>query len=244
MKNQYKHRKIFIFLIIVALIVILGVAVIAKLICPNKIIAQLYPIKGIDVSHHQNTIEWEKIPKQEIDFAFIKATEGSGHVDENFLLNWRGAKENNILAGAYHFFSFDSSGKSQAELFVNTVGILSGKLRPVVDVEFYADKEINQPKKESVQYELTEYLQLIEEEYSVKPIIYTTYKVYELYLKESFEQYPLWIRNVYFPPYDKKWEFWQYSDRGEMEGIGNKKIYVDLNVFQGNVQALQQFIVP
>lgn len=244
MKNIYKHRKIYIFLLSVIIIAALAAAVITKQICPNKIIAEIYPIKGIDVSHYQDTIEWGQLRKQGIDFAFIKATEGSGYVDENFSLNWAGATENKILAGAYHFFSFDSPGASQAELYINTVGTLSGKLRPGVDVEFYADKEVNQPLRGSVQRELIEYLQSVEMEYSVKPIIYTTYKVYELYLKGSFEEYPLWIRNVYYPPYDKKWKFWQYSDRGKLEGIGNKESYVDLNVFQGNTEELQQFIVP
>lgn len=240
----YKYRKRIRLFIIVIAIAVLGVLFITKHVCPNKIVAEIFPLKGIDVSHHQDTVEWAKVPEQGIDFAFIKATEGSEYVDDHFLLNWEGAEENGVLAGAYHFFSFDSPGTSQAELYINTVGSLSGKLCPVVDVEFYADKGVNQPARDSVRHELTEYLQSIEAEYSVKPIIYTTYQVYELYLKDVYEEYPLWIRNVYFLPFDKKWEFWQYSDRGKLEGINSSEGYVDLNVFRGNAEELQNFIVP
>ena len=47
-----------------------------------------YQIHGIDVSHHQVTIDWEEISKQGIDFAFIKATEGGDHMDSLFCQNW------------------------------------------------------------------------------------------------------------------------------------------------------------
>ena len=38
-----------------------------------------YPVQGIDVSHHQQTIDWGKLDKQSVQFAFIKATEGGNH---------------------------------------------------------------------------------------------------------------------------------------------------------------------
>lgn len=239
-----KYRKMSLPLLIVFAAAVLGLSFAAKLFCPNKIFAEAYPIKGIDVSHHQDTVDWAQLPQQGIDFAFIKATEGSGFVDEDFASNWKEAAENNVLAGAYHFFSFDSPGTSQAKLYIDTVGDLSGKLPPVADVEFYADKERNQPSGDDVRRELAEYLQALEAEYSTKPIIYTTYKVYELYLKDAFDDYPLWIRNVYFPPSDKDWTFWQYSDRGKLKGIGGSPDWVDLNVFREDAEALQALTVP
>ena len=48
-----------------------------------------YSIHGIDVSHHQGDIDWEKASRAEvggepISFVIIKATEGVSHIDENF----------------------------------------------------------------------------------------------------------------------------------------------------------------
>ena len=62
--------------------------------------------------------------------------------------------------------------------------------------------------------ELKEYMTVIENHYGIKPIIYTTYKNYEKYVKVNFEENILWIRSVYFPAtfIAKKWTFWQYSD--------------------------------
>ena len=73
-----------------------------------------FPIWGVDVSHYQGEIDWEALAAQGVRFAFIKATEGSGHVDERFFANARGAAAAGIPAGGYHFFSFESAGETQA----------------------------------------------------------------------------------------------------------------------------------
>lgn len=175
-------------------------------------------------------------------FAYIKATEGSSYKDKKFRKNWKNAQSASILVGAYHFFSFDSPANTQAEHFIKTVGSLSEKLAPMIDVEYYADKEKNPPDKEWLVSQLQEFLNILEAEYGIKPVIYTTYKVYYKYIKDEFTQYPLWIRNVYYSPFDidRQWQFWQYSDIGDIEGI---KGGVDLDVFKGTAKELEKFIV-
>ncbi len=46
-----------------------------------------YPVRGIDVSHHQKSIDWENVADQGIAFAYIKATEGRDFKDSRFLFN-------------------------------------------------------------------------------------------------------------------------------------------------------------
>ena len=46
----------------------------------------------------------------------LRRTEGSGYEDEYFQQNFQNASETGIRIGAYHFFSFDSSGITQAEI--------------------------------------------------------------------------------------------------------------------------------
>lgn len=50
-----------------------------------------YPVRGIDVSHHQGKIDWQRVQAEDIHFVFIKATEGSSHKDAEFNRNWDGA---------------------------------------------------------------------------------------------------------------------------------------------------------
>ena len=59
---------------------ICGVLILTKKITINQFVIGKYPIQGVDVSHYQGAIDWEKLREQQVDFAFIKATEGSSHI--------------------------------------------------------------------------------------------------------------------------------------------------------------------
>lgn len=124
--------------------------VLTKKIRLTSLWADRYDVQGVDVSHYQGDIDWQILQRNQIDFAYIKATEGSSHIDEKFEVNWQEASKTNVTIGAYHFFSFDSPGKEQAEWFIDSIGDLSGKLPPVVDIEYYGNKEANPPDEETV----------------------------------------------------------------------------------------------
>lgn len=198
-----------------------------------------YPVRGVDVSHYQGTIDWNEIAKQNITFAFIKATEGSKSFDENFKQNWDNIGYTKIKRGAYHFFSFDSDGETQAENYISVVPISDNMLPPVVDVEFYGDKEDNRPQKEELHRELDVLLKKLEEHYGKRPIIYTTMKVYLLYIDEYYDSYPLWIRNTYYKPFlikNREWLFWQFSDKTILRGYKGNEKYIDMNIFNGDLE--------
>lgn len=44
-------------------------------------------VRGIDVSHYQKNIDWEKVANSGVDFVYIKATEGATYVDPMFKKN-------------------------------------------------------------------------------------------------------------------------------------------------------------
>lgn len=203
----------------------------------NGFRAAKYPIHGVDVSHYQGDINWNMLADQDIRFAYIKATEGSSHVDEYFAKNYREARQAGLRVGAYHFFSFDSSGITQAENFIETVGSFEGMMPPVVDVEFYGSKEENPPACEEVFPQLQSYLDAVEDAYGLRPIIYATYESWELYVKERFDDYPLWIRDIWRQPEESvNWTFWQYTNKGRLKGFSGEESYVDLNVFAGTAE--------
>jgi len=84
-------------LILVSVLVIvfsLGVLEYKGYIWHTQFFAKDYEIKGLDVSHYQKVIEWDKVPKEEYKFIFIKATEGEDMVDKTFDYNWSTAKNN------------------------------------------------------------------------------------------------------------------------------------------------------
>ena len=52
--------------------------------------------------------------------------------------------------------------------------------------------------------------------------------------------YPLWIRCTQFEPDHLDWKFWQYSDKGKLEGYYGTEPCIDFNVFSGTVEELKQ----
>lgn len=246
-KKSIKKKPIIVGIVIL-LIITLMAAIGLKIIKISTLFAKTFLVQGVDVSHYQGEIDWEVLQMQNIDFAYIKATEGSSHVDEKFEENWKNASQTSLKIGAYHFFSFDSEGKNQAENYIRTVGNLEGKLIPVIDVEYYGDKFRNPPDKEKVVEELKDMCVCLEREYGAKPMLYTTNTVYRKYLKGEFdfEEYPLWIRDVYFTPditIRDQWTIWQYSDTSILKGYSGEEKYIDMNVFHGDLEELNDLLV-
>ena len=75
-------------------------------------------------------------------------------MDKKFAYNYEQAQNNGFNVGAYHFFSFDSVGETQAENFIKNVQPFDGMLPPVIDIEFYGDKERNPPARADVEKNL------------------------------------------------------------------------------------------
>ena len=226
-----------IILVIILVIIYLTIFILAKQkkIFINKwFVDEKNSIIGVDISSYQANIDMNKLKEQNIEFVYIKVTEGSKTKDDKFDENWENAKNAKLLSGAYHFFSYDSEGRTQAENFINVLGKdIKGRLLPVVDVEYYGDKEQSPPNKKDVVRELKVFLEIIKEEYGVKPLIYTRPEIYNKYLKGEFDQYKKWISSFYTPlswNYKDDWYIWQYLNRGELEGYAGGEKYIDLNV--------------
>jgi lysozyme len=204
-----------------------------------------YQVHGIDISKHQKTIDWLQVSQSEwegkkISFVFIKASEGSTRPDELFARNWREAKEQNLLRGAYHFYRPARSAQDQFVLFSSIVKLEKGDLPPVVDIEV-----TNSRSKKVIQEGLAEFMKKLEDKYHARPIIYTSLSYYKRYLADKFGDYPVWI--AYYKEEDSlnaafetSWHFWQHSDQGNVSGINGK---VDFNVFSGDLKALKKMCI-
>ena len=59
-----------------------------------------WEVFGVDVSSYQGTVDWHVLASQGVDFAFIKATEGSLLQDKQFASNWKGSLEAGVRPGA------------------------------------------------------------------------------------------------------------------------------------------------
>ncbi len=90
---------------------------------------------GIDVSYHQDTIDWRRVRRADVRFAFIRVSDGLTVEDPRFGPNWDGARKAGILRGAYQFFRPEESANAQADLLIAAIARDPGELPPVLDVE-------------------------------------------------------------------------------------------------------------
>lgn len=221
---------------------LLGILVMNGSVWFNMPSQKKYPVRGVDASHYQGQMNWNRIAEQGITFAFLKATEGSGTVDDCFAQNWENARAAGLSVGAYHFFSFDSSAATQADNYCATVPDDEDALPPVIDLEFY--RSDNLPDAAAVRESLRILLARMRGVYGKKPIIYTTKACWEAYLKDTDLDYTLWIRSIFTdPPHDitPEWTFWQYNPRGMLDGYTGGEVRIDLNVFRGSEAEFKEF---
>ena len=196
---------------------------------------QGFDIHGVDVSRYQSEINWKTVADQDITFAFVKASEGETITDTHFCKNWAAIKDANIKRGAYHFFRPTTSVLTQAQNFIDNVVLEDGDLPPVLDVEV-----LDGVPTEDLVKRIQTWLDIIELHFQIRPIIYTNQKFFNEHLAKNFKDYPLWVAryNNFFQPRPrnkKDWLFWQYGNKGNVDGIeGN----VDLNVFNGSLDEL------
>lgn len=214
-----------------------------KAIYGEPVYPEGYDIRGLDISHYQGHINWERLrnanlQNDPIRFIFIKATEGVSLMDENFNDNFYQARKNDFVRGVYHFFVPDADAALQARFFLHQVHLEPGDLPPVLDVEKGGDLT-----PEELQKRVRTWLNIVEKHYGVKPILYTGYKFREKYLSDpSFDAYPYWIAHYYVAKlaYKGPWAFWQHTDCGTVEGIRG---HVDCNIFNGTLEELMQLTI-
>ncbi len=196
-----------------------------------------HSVIGIDVSHHQGVIDWGKLKRRGVDFAYIKASEGENFNDPRFSRNWYGAEQAALLRGAYHFFTQCRAGLVQAQNFIRIVPKDPRALPPVVDAEHMGPCKSGDAVADIVA-EIAVFLDMLEKHYGKRPIIYTTREFHDAYLSGKFMKERFWIRSLLVPPTfrQEQWVLWQYHNRGRRTGIEGP---VDLNAYRGTRAELE-----
>jgi lysozyme len=212
-------------------------------------------IAGIDVSHYENEefkngeFPFQKLKQFNMEYCFVKGSHGADRKDDFFQYNFARLQEEHILRGAYHFFSLlkdDIDAQINNFLSLNINFKEKGVLPPVLDIEEDSrifDKDNIILNRELVVTRIKIWLQAIESATGRKPIIYCRKSFWENVIGDpaGFDQYLLWT--AYYrndtPPkipngWNGKWHFWQYTDKGVLNGIGK----YDLNRFNGTYAEL------
>ncbi|KRA17469.1 GH25 family lysozyme [Lysobacter sp. Root604] len=192
-----------------------------------------YPLRGIDVSHHQGAIDWRAVAADDVAFAYLKASEGGDHRDRRFDQNRRDARAAGLAVGAYHFFTWCKPGAEQARNFLAAAAPSAHDLPPALDLEFGGNCGRN-PDGTQLRRELDAYLSQVEAAYGQPALLYVTPEFLAAHQRDLPPR-ALWRRAIVRKPdASADWVVWQYHNRGRVRGIDGP---VDLNVFDTDAAA-------
>ena len=169
--------------------------------------------RGIDVSKFQGNVNWTKVAKDStIRFVYVRATEGTSIQDAYYKTNISKAKKAGLLVGSYHVYSSKTTAYQQMANMRKMIKKKDQDLIPVLDIEGHHSGRLYMERVDKL-------LELMETEYGVRPMIYTSEKVYKLHFSgKKYKKYHIFIANYRSTP-TVRYTLWQYSETGRCSGI-------------------------
>jgi lysozyme len=177
------------------------------------------PGEGIDVSHHSGAIDWLRVADLGYDFVYVKASEGVDDPDPSFHEHWAQLGRLGLPRGAYHFYVTEDPPEEQAELFLSMLEVTDDDLVPVVDVEVVGHgTPADWPRN------LARFLDLVEAEIGVRPMVYTSPNFWTAHLGDDFAALPIWVAEYgvdapHLPSGLERYHLWQFEEDRRVEGV-------------------------
>ena len=188
-------------------------------------------IHGIDISHYQGEVFWETLGENtHMSYVYLKATEGGDRIDATFERNIEMAHEHGLKVGSYHFYRPRTDQYLQLLNFQSQCLPHEQDLIPMIDIETTGGLSTDD-FCDSLFY----FLDLVEEVYHQKPLLYTGRNFYNKHLRGKVDDYKIMIA-MYTDEEpvladDRDITMWQYTGKGRIVGING---FVDKSRFMDN----------
>lgn len=200
-------------------------------------------LEGIDVSRWQGVMNWDQARRAGATFAYVKASEGDGWQDPQWVRNAQGAARAGIPFGPYHYYKNGIDPVHQAAHFEAVCKEVAYQLPPALDLE-----ETRPPLDEAA---FVRFCQEVERRMG-RPMIYTGRWFLDSHVDGDISPlgaYPLWLAAyTSIPPATPRpWpvtSIWQYTSKGNGPALGAQSQYIDRNRFKGTLEELLALRVP
>jgi lysozyme len=197
-------------------------------------------LSGVDVSHHNDTVDWKKVKASGRTFSFARTSDGLTTPDTEFPTNWPAMKKAGLIRGAYQFFRPKRDPVQLADLMLKMIadngGLEVGDLPPVLDLE--VDDGV---AADVIVQKSQTWLDRIESKIGVRPIIYTGNQMTPI-IGTHFKDYTLWVAHYgvscpRMPGGWTDWTIWQTGDKASVPGITTGG--TDVDTFNGTSTDLE-----
>ncbi|HEY2588261.1 MAG TPA: glycoside hydrolase family 25 protein, partial [Tepidisphaeraceae bacterium] len=201
---------------------------------------------GVDVSSAQGQPTWSSAFSAGVQFAYAKATEGTGYTNPDFTYDMSNGTAANVVMGAYDYARYDAvSAAAEANYFLSVAGpyLGAGYLRPMLDVE-----QASSLTKSQISTWVDTWCGTVYQATGVKPIIYCSSGNASNFFDSTVTQWYNWMASWPSNPQPQTgapsgtapwsgWNIWQYADNGNISGIGT----VDMDVANGDMTT---YVIP
>lgn len=188
-------------------------------------------MKGIDISMHNGSINFNSVKNNGIEAIIIKATEGVDYIDPNFETYYSQSRNMGFHIGFYHFMSEKTNPTKQAEDFYNSINGKEYDIIPVLDIEI---NKYNRSRKE-ISDRCIEFLTRFKELSGIDCVIYTGGFFGRDLLDDRVKQYKGWIAHYgVSSPMNTGFQVvgHQYTETGKVSGISGD---CDMNNFNEGI---------
>ena len=189
---------------------------------------------GIDVSHHQQEIDWAQVKEAGIQFVMVRlgyrALSESGNLYEDRYVrqNLQGARDAGLLVGAY-FYSQATSTDEAVEEARYALSILDGfQLDLPLAYDWEEEKRNAGMDPRTVTACAMAFCRVVEQAGYQNMIYFNTHQAQELMQLLRLTEYPWWLAKYNTEgDFVCRFDMWQYTCTGTVPGIeGN----VDINI--------------
>lgn len=186
-------------------------------------------MKGIDVSVHNDSIDWQKVKNAGIQFAILRAGYGRelSQKDARFEENYRNAKAAGILVGAY-WYSYamsEDEARLEADVFLSVIKAKQFEMPIYFDLE---EKKQFDLGKEKVSAIMRAFLERVESAGYFVGLYGSASSLTTHTADDIKSRYTIWLAHwAEQTNYSGAYALWQYSDKGGVNGISGN---VDLDI--------------
>jgi GH25 family lysozyme M1 (1,4-beta-N-acetylmuramidase) len=156
-------------------------------------------LRGIDVSTHQGTIDWDEVAGAGLSFAIIKATQGRSEAteglrnftDSKFKRNITEAHRIGLRVGVYHYLTAQTVGEAmeEAEYFLSVIE----PYKPLIDLWAVVDVESKYlPKDKTLLTQIVNTFCSRVTSAGMPPMVYTN-PDYLKHRLNDISYWPLWL---------------------------------------------------
>lgn len=201
---------------------------------------------GVDVSYYNGTIDWTKAKKSGVQYAIIRVgyrgygAAGTLCTDTQFLNNIKGAQKAGVKIGVYYFTEAinEKEAIEEAEYCINKISDYDVTLPVAIDYEFPTSggKPVGRMynaklSKKAATKNVTAFCKTIKNA-GYTPMVYANKSDLATLIDGAAlsKNYKIWLANYTTnTTYSGKYEFWQYTSSGKVNGITGNSGRVDCN---------------